>query len=772
MSILKQFWNHPTVQRIAYFFPLQLFLLHIKRNHLLLLFWLLLAGFITGSMGQTYGVPYLFLDPEYMGRVDFWSFMLLGFSVGGFIMAYHITSYTLNASKFPFLATLNKPFFKYSFNNSIIPTVFVGLYIYHIIKFQFNDELFLLERNLQIREQLSWDIGGFVGGILIFMGPGYLYFIALSRNISRIITNDEKGGIRNSRSRTTLKKLVRRNLQWRNLDKAQENELLWKVITYMPHPFKVALTRDTEHYEPDTIRQVFQQNHLIAAVFEIFVVVSFLMVGAYREIPELSIPSGAVIFLTCSMALMAASAVHTAMRGWSAFFLIAGIIAVQFMVSNDVLKYKSSAYGLNYDDGKAVYHLDSLKKFDQNFKLFEQDQMHHFGILNQWKKRNTTRRTEKPRLVLISVTGGGSRSAMWVFKAMQVADSLSEGRLLRQTHLITGASGGMLGMGYLRELYLRAQTDTTVNIYSETYTDKMGADLLNPIAVSLAVNDWFIRFQKFRDGTYVYSKDRGYALERQLIINTDSVFDKRLGDYAQPEAEARIPLMFFTPNIINDGRALYISSQPVSHLTFNHPTVLKGSSLQSGVEFRRFFNNQDADNLWFTSAMRMNASFPYICPAVTLPSSPEMEVMDAGFRDSYGVSIAMKHLYAMRAWVEKNTSGVILIQIRDSEKLEQVGTNPPRSIMNMIMNPLGHIYDNLFFMQDYNNDDLIVNAHEWLNTDLEVIDLELLRSSEETISLSWHLTGREKYLIKQSAYHPKNRKAMDRIVELLGDNRP
>jgi hypothetical protein len=145
-----------------------------------------------------------------------------------------------------------------------------------------------------------------------------------------------------------------------------------------------------------------------------------------------------------------------------------------------------------------------------------------------------------------------------------------------------------------------------------------------------------------------------------------------------------------------------------------------------------------------------------------------MEVMDAGFHDSYGTSTALRHLFAIRKWVEANTSGVILVQIRDSQKIEPVGDNPPRSLMSMLMNPLGHIYDNLFFMQDYTNDDLTVHAQEWLNADLEVVDLELLRSSEDMISLSWHLTGREKHLIKRSAYHPKNRKAMDRIVELLG----
>lgn len=767
MSVLKQFWNHPLVQRVAYFFPIQLFLLHIKQNHLLLLFWTVLLGFITSSMGETYGVPYLFLDPEYMGRVDFWSFLLLGFSVGGFIMAYHIASYTLNASKFPFLATLARPFFKYSFNNSIIPTLFVGVYIYCIVKFQYRNELFVLENNLKAGEQLIWYIIGFVGGILLFMVPGYLYFIALSRNIYKVFRLEETEGITNSKGKTTVRRLLKKNLEWRNVAVNPENEHHWKVTTYLAHPLKVGLTRDTEHYESEMIQTVFQQNHIIAVVFEIVVLVSFLMVGAYRETPELSIPSGAVIFLACTVVLMAASAVHTALRGWSAVFVILLMVLVQSLVSRDILHYKSEVYGMNYDTTRATYHLDSLKNFDQNFKLYDQDVRHHFSILNKWKAKNSVRKSDKPKLVLICVTGGGSRSAMWVFKAMQVADSLSQGRIMRQAHLITGASGGMLGMGYLRELYLRSQTDTSVHLYSEAYTDKMGADLLNPIAVSIGVNDWFIRFQQFRDGNYIYTKDRGYALERQLIINTDSVFDKRLGDYTLPEAEAKIPMMVFTPSIINDGRTLFIASQPVSHLTFNHPNILKGQSLQSGVEFSRMFEGQDADNTWFTSVMRMNASFPYICPSVTLPSEPEIEVMDAGFRDTYGISMAMKHLYAMRSWVEENTSGVVIIQIRDSEKIETVSSNPPRSVLNMLMNPLGHIYDNLFLMQDYTNDDLIVNAQEWLDTDLEVVDLELMRSTENMISLSWHLTAKEKYLIKRSAYHPKNKAAMERIVQLL-----
>ncbi|MBL4586471.1 MAG: hypothetical protein JKX84_05390 [Flavobacteriales bacterium] len=506
---------------------------------------------------------------------------------------------------------------------------------------------------------------------------------------------------------------------------------------------------------------------MIAAVFEIAVIVAFIVLGIYRETPALNIPAGAVIFLTCTMVLMLSSAIHSALRGWSTPFLIVTAIAVHFLVQNDILRYESRAYGMNYDGQLAAYDLDSLASVQQDFAIYEHDLNHHHKILRKWKSKNVRRRWQKPKLVMICVTGGGQRSMLWAFKSMQVADSICNGDLMKHTQFISGASGGMFGLAYWRELYMRSLTDTTIDLNDPEYARCMAYDMLNPIGISLTLNDWFIRFQKFRDGEYIYSKDRGYAMEKQFNLNTHGIIDKRLGDYAKPEAEAIIPTMVFSPTIINDGRSLYISSQPMAHLTFNHPSLLKGQALQSGVEFRRFFKEQDADNVWFTSVLRMNATFPYISPQVSLPSQPEMEVMDAGFRDTYGTSIALKHLYAIRQWVKKNTSGVVIIQIRDGKKLEPIKKKPPRSLFNLLTNPLGHIYDNLFNMQDYTNDDLIVYAQDWLKTDLEVIDLELTRTDLDDISLSWHLTTKEKYIIKSSAYSEKNQKAMLRIKELI-----
>lgn len=686
-------------------------------------------------------------------------------------MAFHISSYIQNAYRFPFLATVNKPFFKYSLNNSIIPGLFLILYIYKILEFQYNQELFLLGDDLESSTVLIWDIVGFLSGILLFMIPGHTYFLALSRNIFKVFGISQNDVQKPKKRSKPIQVLLKKNLEWRNVDAPRESDYEWKVVTYMVNWFRVGLTRDSGHYEKQMVQKVFQQNHMIAAVFEIVIIATFLILGAYRETPEFNIPAGAVIFLLCTMALMITSAIHTALRGWSTVFLIAAVAIVHLLVQNDILLYESRAYGLNYDNKKAVYNLDSLTQVQQDFAIYEKDVNHHHEILKQWKLRNINRRWEKPKLVIVCVTGGGARSALWSYKAMQVADSITNGELMKHTQLICGASGGMFGLAYRRELWHRAQSDTSIDLNSPEYVDRMGMDVLNPIATSLAVNDWFVRFQKFRDGTYIYSKDRGYALETEFNKNTLGYVDKRLGDYAKPEYEAEIPMMFFSPSIINDGRSLYISSQPIAHLTFNHPNLLKGQAHQGGVEFRRLFKNQDVDNVWFTSVLRMNATFPYISPQVSLPSEPEIEVMDAGFRDNYGASIALKHLYAIRKWVEKNTSGVVILQIRDSRKIEPVHETPPRSLFNQITNPLGHIYDNLFIMQDYINDDLTVYAQDWLQTDLEVIDLELTRPEVEDISLSWHLTTKEKMIIEKSAYNEKNQKAIQRLNDLLSESK-
>jgi hypothetical protein len=200
-------------------------------------------------------------------------------------------------------------------------------------------------------------------------------------------------------------------------------------------------------------------------------------------------------------------------------------------------------------------------------------------------------------------------------RALQHSDHTMNGQLMRHTFLMTGASGGAIGASYFRELYLRSQTDAGVDPYGEAYSKNMGNDNLNAIAFTFVVSDLLFKFQKFDYNGNRYYKDRGYAFEQQLNTNTGSLLDKPLIAYREPEREARIPMLVLAPTIVNDGRKLYISPQPLSYMSAPLPVFGKGDGQKiKGVEFRRFFARQGADSLRFLSALRMNATFPYVTP--------------------------------------------------------------------------------------------------------------------------------------------------------------
>ncbi len=68
----------------------------------------------------------------------------------------------------------------------------------------------------------------------------------------------------------------------------------------------------------------------------------------------------------------------------------------------------------------------------------------------------------------------------------------------------------------------------------------------------------------------------------------------------------------------------------------------------------------------------MNATYPYVLPNVHLPSMPGIEVLDAGFRDNYGIVSAVRFIHVFKDWILKNTSGVVMVQISSSENIENI----------------------------------------------------------------------------------------------------
>lgn len=754
----RDFTKKQWVKRTMYFFPLQLVWVHISRNHIILLYWVLLFGYVTNTLGREYGVPYLFLDPEYMGKVNFWSYFIMGLACGGFIMAFHITSYITDCRKFSFLATLSNPFYKFSVNNSSIPMAFILVHAFCIFMFRYSNEFGSNWLSLAY-------VGGYLSGVFTFITLTMTYFFSANRDITHLKL---KSTLKQANLKVTRVKLDAEK-QWANEEKSYKTETDWNVEVYLSHPFKRALARDTEHYDRSILLSVFRQNHNSAFVFTVLLFVSLLVFGYFRDYKYFLIPAGACIFMMLTMLVMLSGAIYAFFRKWSTTFVIAMILFVNFLSNYDFFRTKNYAYGLDYASEKAVYS-DSLLCHPDNKNInYNNDKRSTIIILENWKRRLAAIQTKsKPKFVIINASGGGQKASLWTFYALQMADSALGGKLLPHTQFMTGSSGGMVGLAYYRELYLRKQLGEKINLYSRVYFENMGKDILNSMAASIAFNDLFIRMQNFTYDNKVYTKDRGSAFEQELVNNTNGYLEHRLGDYTAPEKQAMIPMMVFTPTIINDGRRLLIASQYMSYMTDNSShNFVHNDNITEDVEFLRLFQKQGAEDLRFTSALRMSGSFPYILPSVSLPSEPEIRIMDAGLRDNYGLKTALRYIYTFRDWIRANTSGVIIIQTREAKAENGRAIPIKQSLLETLASPVGNVYTNIFKTQDYTLDELLSYSSEWANMPVDVINLELSDAKTDRVSLNLHLTSLEKERIRNAIKLPENQRSLDQLHKLL-----
>jgi hypothetical protein len=387
-------------------------------------------------------------------------------------------------------------------------------------------------------------------------------------------------------------------------------------------------------------------------------------------------------------------------------------------------------------------------------------------ILERWKARQSS---EKPVLFVINTSGGGTRSATFTFSILQRLDSLSGGELMRKTFLITGASGGMLGAAYFRELARRRDAgDTAIHLQAHRYVADISGDLLNTLFSSFVARDLASPAQKFRVGDHEYVKDRGFAFEQRLNENTHGVLNQQLKDLAHDEAMARMPIMLFNPVITRDSRALVISTQPVSFLM--RPRFDSGrlpAMDPDAVDFGALFAKQGPMDLRLLTALRMNATFPYVLPNVWLPSRPVIDVMDAGFRDNFGEMNAVRFLNAFREWIQENTSGVVLLQIRDRKAGGWENPYESNDITEIITKPLLLLQDNWYKMQEYNQDDLLSLAQSGMGFSFRKLVFQYVPRTEDAgAALNFHLTRQEKLNITGSLDNADNQRAFQSFKKL------
>lgn len=746
--------------KILYSFPVQLFLLHLRKNLALVLVWVVLLGVILEQFGVVLGIPFLFLDPEYLHQVSWLSFFLIGVGMAILTMAFHMTTYIMDGRQFKFLALVPKPFIHFCVNNSLIPLIFYIIYTVKFIVFQLDNDLQSDWEALKFF--LGFTLGGLVSYALIFG-----YFALTNKDFFIIFAGTLDRRLRKVR-------FTRANVlsQYKELKVLRD-----QVNSYLNLRLQLVSVRpDISRFETQKLLRVFDQNHLNLFLIQIFLILFVLFLGFFKEKEVLQFPAAMSVTLLLAILVMLVGAMSFWLRSWATLVVFLMLVSINYLSNVSFLNRPHEAYGIDYGAPPAPYtlaRLDSLTHPD----TLKKDRENTVRILDNWKAKFSP--DSLPRLVIVAASGGGQRAALWTLNVLQTIHEKTNGAVTRHTELYTGASGGVIGQAFFREIYLRSLSDPDFDPKDPRFLAQISDDNLNPILFTLLVNDLLIRNQRFEYRGYSHLKDRGYAFENQLNINTKGILDKPLEAYRMPEEEGQIPLLPVTALVTNDGRKLVIAPHSMSYLGSSVMGKLGADEKKQSIDFRRFFARHDAGNLRFLSALRMSATFPFITPNVELPSTPIMETMDTGLSDNFGVQDALRFLYVFQDWMAKNTSGVVLITIRDSEKSVEIPHTEPPRIFEKVFTPLKNIYINWDNLQTIQNEVLFNYMDESMPFELdriefeyapEQVQIEELTGSQETMqraSLNWRLTAKEKRSILNSIGSLRNRQSIEKVQRLF-----
>lgn len=730
------------------FLPVQLLLLHGRKYQLLLLFWIIIFLTIQGKFASHFGANTLFLAPEYLGQINFMSMLILGAAMGIFIMAWHITTFIIHSKRMPFIGATRQAFLKFCINNSILPLAFLVYYSIVSVDFQ------------RVQEGSPWSAIillqlGFYLGLLLMIFISFAYFFRVGRDLLKSVL-----------ATITNPAHLREFIPYDGLD--FEFDMI-QADNYLTETLKIEHISSLEKYHPRLLNNVLRRHHRNAIAATIFALVFLLILGAFMEQPLLRIPAGAGFLILFAVLMGVVGAVKYFLKSWEMIGWVLFALLLGALVRHRVFDLRSIAYGLDYHSADSLvphYTYDALRA-TFNPQRYEADKALGLTRLEAWKARQAE---AQPPLVIITVSGGGSRSAYWTFRSLQYADSMSGGELFRRAVLLTGASGGMIGAADWRSIHQKALHGTIKDPYAYHYQQDIGKDLLNAIVFSFAAVDLISPFNKITLARYSYTRDRGYAMEQELSRNTRNIISGCIGDYAADEKSGLIPQMVVNATIVNDGRKLMISNQPIAYLT--QPSYALQDTLTppiDAVDFATLFKNQDPYNLRLATALRMNATFPFVLPVIKLPSNPQMNVMDAGLRDNFGAELASRWLYVFRDWISANTRNVIWLQIRDTREYDVLPPSAQDNLGAMLGDPLFVIQNKWEPFQSHFQSYLKDYTPAFFNGHLHFVTLQYVSAkADKTAKLNFHLTQQEKDDLYQAIKQTRNQSQIDTLIHYLG----
>lgn len=415
-----------------------------------------------------------------------------------------------------------------------------------------------------------------------------------------------------------------------------------------------------------------------------------------------------------------------------------------------------------------------------------------------------------PPVVVVAISGGGIRSAAWAFvvlKELELHFAKEKIDLPHRIRVVTGASGGMLGASYYIDLLADPDvpfkapkeyeakeewddlTDRRQTLFQQKYCNNLTKDQLTPIMQQMVLGDLPSLFSPWPS-----KYDRGQALEDAWAENLGKVgMGRTFKQIHEDERTGKRPFLVFAPMLIEDGRRLLISNLDLRAVVQNTGNLLvptKDPPNPSGeiysreaLEMFRLFPKAH-DKLKLSTAIRMSASFPFFSPAVSLPTLPRRRVVDAGYYDNYGISLASSWLFSQRnaKSFERTSNRFLIIQIRDtlsdSERALTKVKGQMAASSGRFAEEIGSPIEGLFNSRDgssgFRNDGQLELLTQFMlerkganrpEKPFSVVTFELDRPAP----LSWQLSIAERNHLWQAIKHDDHQLRMKKMVEWWND---
>ena len=122
---------------------------------------------------------------------------------------------------------------------------------------------------------------------------------------------------------------------------------------------------------------------------------------------------------------------------------------------------------------------------------------------------------------------------------------------------------------------------------------------------------------------------------------------------------------------------------------------------------------------------------------------------------------------AFRKWLRENTSGVVLLQIRDRKAGGWENPFESDDITDIITKPLILLEDNWYNLQEYNQNDLLSLTQNAMGFPFRKLQFQYIPKSEDAgAALNFHLTTQERINIIGALDNSDNQRTFQEFVAL------